>query len=96
MREKVTLNVQLRADRATMEINIDGDQRRIAGVVLTAQSLDSVMAALATIRSKMTPEVPHFPGASRAIGTKRQNTFWVSTRFLKLPCFRSEAQVSAG
>lgn len=61
-REKVTLNTQLRADRVTMEINIKTDQRTIAGVVLSAEELDAVMAGLAGIRSKMTPEVPEaFP-----------------------------------
>lgn len=61
-REKVNLNVQLRADRATMEINIVTGARRIAGVILSAAELENVMAGLADIRSKMTPEVPEkFP-----------------------------------
>ena len=61
-REKVTLNTQLRRDRATMEINIITGQRTIAGVVLSAEQLDGVIAGLADIRSKMTPEVPQtFP-----------------------------------
>ena len=60
-REKVNLNAHLRDDK-TMAINIVTDQRPIAGVVLSAGELDAVMAGLADIRSKMTPEVPQeFP-----------------------------------
>lgn len=60
---KPFLNTCLRPDCATMEVNIIGSEgQRIAGVFLTAPQLDKVMAGLADIRSKMTPEVPHtFP-----------------------------------
>lgn len=57
-REQVKLNVQLRPDHATMEFNIVTDHRMLAGVILSAEELDRVMAGLADIRSKMTPEVP--------------------------------------
>jgi hypothetical protein len=61
-REKVNLNIRLRADLTTMEINIVTGHRPIAGVVLSAAELDGVMAGLADIRSKMTPEIPQkFP-----------------------------------
>jgi hypothetical protein len=46
-----------------MEINIVGpNDSTVAGVVLDAGQLDKVMAGLADIRQKMTPEVPQqFP-----------------------------------
>jgi hypothetical protein len=53
------LNTKLRADLATMEINIVEGPQLVAGVVLNANQLDRVMVGLADIRSRMTPEVPH-------------------------------------
>jgi hypothetical protein len=54
---KAVLNLRLRADAETMELNIIQDENRI-GLALQADRIDALIAELADIRSKMTPEVP--------------------------------------
>lgn len=55
---EATLNLQISPDSATILISVLRPKHKPAGVILTAEQLDNVMAGLADIRSKMTPEVP--------------------------------------
>jgi hypothetical protein len=90
---KPTLNVRITPNKAIMEINIvreDGD--RIAGVTLTADQLDKVMAGLAQVRSQMTPEVPlEFPVGQPTHRHESSNYFFGIDPFSGVPLlsFRS-------
>jgi len=89
---KAILNTRLRPDLATMEINVVGEGGLLAGVVLTADQLDPLMAGLADIRSKMTPEVPQkFPHGKPTHNHQGTAYFFGVDPFSGVPClsFRS-------
>jgi hypothetical protein len=52
------LSLRLAEDKQTMDLTIAGDGKLLAGIVLSAEQLDQMLAALTAIRGHMTPPFP--------------------------------------
>jgi hypothetical protein len=61
------LNLLLDDDKQTMHLTINGDGKLLAGIVLTAEQLDQMIAGLLSIRGDMAPEFPTTLGADDQI-----------------------------